>query len=97
VLPLRPGKILVSIDPQQGGRRSVVHAVQQQHVPTQRLGRNASAADCVPYVMLAVAKGPLAVLPRLPPVHRGKADQESVRRESEQQRREALFRQLRSP
>jgi len=69
VLPLRVLEIFGSISPQQGGHRVICQAFQQQHAPTQRLGRNAGAADRVPGVMLAVAKGALPVLPGLPPVH----------------------------
>ena len=96
MFPFRPLEILGSIYPQQSGNRVIRRAVQQQHAPTEGLGCNASAADRMSHVMLTVAKGSLAVLPRFPPVHRGKADKKSLGRKFLHQRIKAFLRPLRS-
>ena len=44
--------------------------------------------------MLAITKSPLPVLPGLPPVHRGKAEEKGLGRKSPHERSKALFRQL---
>src|SRR5712691_5965686 len=95
MLAFRPLEVLGSIHPQQGGDRVIRRAIEQQHAPAQGLCRDASAADRVPRVMLAIAKSALSVLPGLPPVHRGKADQKGLGRKSPHERNKALFRPLR--
>ena len=94
MLPFCAFEILGSICAQQGGQRVVRQTVQKQRAPAQGLRRDASAADRVPHVVLAVAKGSLSVLPGLPPVHRGKADKEGVGGEPLQERIEAFRRHL---
>jgi len=70
VLALGRLEVPGSVDSQQGGHRVIRCAVEQEHSPAQRPGRDAGAPDRVADVVLAVAKGPLAVLPRFPPDHR---------------------------
>src|SRR6185369_13100679 len=57
MLSLRVLKVLGASDPQQGGQRVVGHRIHEQHAPAQRSGCDAQAADGVPHVVLAVAKG----------------------------------------
>ena len=55
VLALRSLEVPGSIDSRQGGHRVIRYAVEQQHAPARRPGRDARAADRVADVVLAVA------------------------------------------
>ena len=61
-------------------------------MPAERSGCDAQAADRVPDVVLAVAKGAFPVFPRLAPDDRGKSEEESSVRKSFEQVLEAVVR-----
>ena len=64
-------------------RGQVVH---QSRLPPQRSGGDGDCGDGVTEVMLAIAKGALPVLPRLPPMNRGQPDEDRLGRTSLAQR-----------
>jgi hypothetical protein len=76
---LRFGGILLfgAEEARQFSRAQVIH---QSRLPPQPSGGDGDCGDCVPEVMLAIAIGTLAVLPRFSPVNGGKSDEDRFRR-----------------
>ena len=88
VLALGTREVLGPVQSEQVFDRLVRQAVQQRRAPAQGRGSDPQCADRVSHVMLAIAKRALAVLPRLTPMDRRKADEQRVRWELAHQRRE---------
>ena len=80
------GEVTLAIEAEE--RRHVVVAgrVEETRGPAQDRRRVADGAERVAHVVLAVAEGPLAVLPRLAPVDGGEADQEGAGGQQPRQR-----------
>ena len=72
----------LGMDAEQHGELLVGDRFQQPRFPAQRRRRDRYGCDRVTGVMLAVAKRPLAVLPRLPPVDRAEADEDRAGRQA---------------
>ena len=77
---VQPGEVPVPVqaEPARRGRRRP-RSSSSDGRPAQRRGRVPSGGQGVAGVVLAVAEGPLAVLPRLAPGDRGQADEERPR------------------
>ena len=97
MLALGACEILGSIQTEQVVDRFVGQAMQQHCAPAQGRGGDPQRADRVSDVMLAIAEGTFAVLPRLAPVDRRQADQKRLRRELAHQRRAQRSVAVRSP
>ena len=97
LLALGACEILGSIQAEQVVDRLVGQAMQQHCAPAQGRGGDPQRADRVSDVMLAIAEGTFAVLPRLAPVDRRQADQKRLRREPAHQRRAQRSVAVRSP
>ena len=77
--PFRAGKIFRAIQAEQPGKVRVIPLRQELRAPSQRGRRETERPECVPHVVLAVAKGPFTVFPRLAPDDGSQPDVESGR------------------
>ena len=72
------GEVTLAIEAEERRHVVVAGCVEEACGPAQHRRRVADGAERVAHVVLAVAEGPLAVLPGLAPVDGGEADQESA-------------------
>src|SRR6185312_14029662 len=71
--------VLIAVEPQPGGEIGVGRPVEKGRRPAQRRRGVPQRGEGVTRVELAIAEGPLAVLPGLAPGDRGQADEERPR------------------
>src|SRR5207344_1395129 len=72
-------------------------ALEQLRVPAEPRGRDDESAHGVADVMVAVAKGPLTILPGLAPMDRGEPDEQASWSKLTGERGPGLVGQLRAP
>ena len=78
LLALDPFIVGAAVQPEHCGNLFVGCMVEHPGLPAERGGRIAHGGDCVPAVVVAVAEGAHAVLPRLAPVDRGDPDDDAI-------------------
>src|SRR3974377_402792 len=79
IFPFPAGKVLGSIEAQQGCERSGCRVVGKLGAPSECSGGVAQGAQRMADVELTVAEGALAVFPGLPPMHGSKTDPQARR------------------
>ncbi len=94
VLGLDPA---LAVDAEQARELGVGHAFEQPRVPPEPRGRDHEGANGVSDVMVAVAEGPLTILPGLAPMYRGEPDEQASWRKLTGERGPGLVGQLRAP
>ena len=72
---------LLQMDSQQPVQVLVRDRGQQRHRPAQSPGGKRDRSDGMAHVMVAVAEGSFAVLPRLPPIDRRESDEQAGARD----------------
>ena len=92
VLGLDPG---LDVHAQKHRQIAVGDALEQLRLPAEPCGRHGEASDRVTGVVVAIAEGPLAVLPRLAPVDGREAHQDGALRELCRDLQPRFARQLR--
>ena len=93
VLGLDPG---LDVHTQEHGQIAVGDAFEQLRLPAEPCGGHSEASDCVTGVVVAIAEGPLAVLPRFAPVDGREAHKDSTLRKLCRDLQPRFTRQLRS-
>ena len=72
------GKVGIAVESEEGRHIGVARCVEQPGRPAECRSRVADCRDGMPRVVLAIPKGPFAVLPGLSPVDRRQADEETI-------------------
>src|SRR3954454_23908269 len=90
-------EIVKAIESQYGGDVVIRQRFEQKSRPAQGRGRVAHRGDRVTNVVLAVAKGALAIFPRLTPVNRRQTNQKGAPRQRTDQLARGNIRQSAAP